>query len=430
MNLLLIDPQELGLAFALYAQDRGHEVKLWIPKSTTGEECPVGAGLVSRPAAWQPYMKWADLIVVTANDKYAAELEPFYKAGLPILGTNSAAAQLELDREKGQKALEACGIETAAFEVLPDCASALEKVKREGGAFVVKPWGGTQDKSLSFVPPKGYEEEGLIFHLEKCKARGLKGPLMLQEKVDGIEMGVSGWFGPGGWSEAIEEDFEDKKFLSGGWGCNTGEQGTTLRFVKESKLFNAVLAPLSEYLHALNFVGNLNVNCIIDAKGKPWPLEFTARLGWPAFNIMLPLVEGDLVETFAGLLGGSTAFPMKSKIAVGVVMSHGDYPWSKQSRESNCGYPIWGLREADRDNVHFQHVARGKGKNLWVTAGDYVAAVTGIGSTVRAAHRGAMELTERLTWPSNVQVRDDIGRRLKKQLPVLQAKGFAEGMEY
>jgi len=64
------------------------------------------------------------------------------------------------------------------------------------------------------------------------------------------------------------------------------------------------------------------------------------------------------------------------------------------------------------------------------TAGVYPLVVTGTGTTVRAAAKQAYQAVGLIDWPSNVGYRTDIGKRLKKDLPLLQKHGFATEMNY
>ena len=45
----------------------------------------------------------------------------------------------------------------------------------------------------------------------------------------------------------------------------------------------------------------------VDEDGTPWPLEFTCRLGWPAFNIELALHKNDPVAFLVGLASDASA---------------------------------------------------------------------------------------------------------------------------
>ena len=423
MKILVIALDCDGLAWVLRCQLAGHEVKVWFPSKNT-----VGDGMITKVPEWRPHMKWADLIFLTENAKLGKELELYFKQNYPIMGANLAGAELELDRCKGQEAFENAGIDTAGYEEFTDLGKAAAYVKKENRAFVMKPWGGTSDKALSYVPPKGYEVEAMIWKLERCKKDGLKGNFILQECVRGTEMGASGWFGPGGFSRWIEEDWEEKKLCSSGLGPNTGEMGTILRHVKKSKLADEMLFPLEEQLHDIGYVGNINVNCGIDENGKPWPYELTMRPGWPDFDILQHVIEGDPAEWMLDMLEGKDTLKMSTKTAVGVLMAHGDFPRGETDDEEAVGYPIYGIDEKNAEHIS-PSMVRVKDGQLQ-TAGTYVLIVCATDDSVSGAAKQVYDIAKEIKWAGDIIYRDDIGERLKKQLPILQGFGYAKGMVY
>ena len=438
MKVFLFDSDHIGLAFALRCLDAGHDVRVWQPVLPgTGKPSLVGDGMVTKVKDWEPSMKWADLIVMTDNTKYAGPLRPYFNSGFPILGTNEESAELELDRMEGQKVLEQNGIETLPYEVFSNYDKAISFVKSEKKEYVSKPWGGTSDKNLSYVPGT---KADLINRLARWKVEGLKGDFILQEKIDGLEMGVASWFGPGGFGTAIEENFEFKKMLVGNLGPTTGEMGTILRYTKKSKLFEEVLAPLEEELLARKFVGSASVNCMVDKKGKPWPLEFTMRMGWPAFNLAMALHKGDPAAWMLDLINGKDSLKVDYKVCCGVVMTMGDFPWDRDPPGRNDGWPIRGLGPKTLPQCALTNVMKGKGwvdqgtkvleTESIVTAGSYVLVVTGVGDTVQEAKADCMEVVEEIKWAPHQTYRVDIGDRLEEHLPILHEHGFAAGLEY
>jgi phosphoribosylamine--glycine ligase len=417
-----------GVDIAVRAQAAGHDVRYWI-----SEELPVADGILKKVKDFEPSLKWADLTLLTGNCDYPRGLKTYINEGYPILGTNSAMAELELDRALGQKTLEDHGIKVVPYETVESLDDAIKLVKKTNKAYAIKPWGGEADKAMTCVAKDADEA---IFMLSRWKAKGLKGQLMLQEKIDGIEMGIAGWFGPNGWSEWYEESFEHKKFLVDDLGCNTGEMGTVIRHVKESKLFDILLKPLTDYLHSKKYVGDFNVNCIIDEKGTPWPLEFTARLGWPDFCIRQAVIYGDPIQWMLDLFNGKDTLGATDEVAVGVVLTHGDFPVNKADDDEHSGFPILGITAKNMDNLHFQQVQEGhypttKGpKKGLLSAGNYLMVVSGIGDTVSEAAAEAYKVAWEIKLPSNLMFRTDIGDRLKKDLPRLHKLGYALGMDY
>lgn len=439
MKVLFLDTdaEGMGVDLASRSQDSGHDVRYWLP-TERGEPMLYGQGMFDRPIEWEPSMDWAELIVMIGNSRYTSKLAPYFGKGYPIFGTNAKSAELELDRAKGQQVLTEHGVDTLPYQVVESSAEAVALIKETGLAYAMKPWGGDADKSMTYVsrsPADG------IFTLEKWEREGkFKGQLMMQEKVDGVEVGIAGWFGPGGWGKYVEESFEHKKFLNDDLGENTGEMGTVIRHVAKSKLFDKVLKPITPYLEVCGYVGDCSVNCIIDAEGTPWPLEFTMRLGWPDFCIRQALIPGDPLEWIADLVNGRDSFRPRPDVALGLLLAHGDFPKSKDPPATWAGYPVYGVTPENEHRIHWQQAMDGRAPvmigdevteaSLTVSAGNYVCIVSGTGRTVMEAYDEAYSTAWELKMPSNLMFRTDIGKRLEKHLPLIQAHGYSLGMRF
>jgi phosphoribosylamine--glycine ligase len=334
--------------------------------------------------------------------------------------------------------LEECGIETLPFEVFTNYDAAIAHVKKTRETFVSKPWGGNPDKSLSYVSKSPAD---MVFKLEHWKKGGpLKGKLLLQKAIKGAEMAVGGWFGKNGWCSYLNENWEEKRLMNEGLGVNTGEMGTVMRYVTKSKLFDDVLEPCTEHLLNMGYVGYVDMNCMVGDDGTPWPLEFTMRFGWPHFNICMALHEGDPVKWMAALLEGKDQLKCKSDVCVGVVMSHGDFPYGNFPIEKTAGFPITGLPKTSSKSAWLSSVMECSapvmsGKEVVTekticTAGDYVLIATGLGKTVEQARESVYKTAWDINWPSNRMFRTDIGCRLEDGLKDLQKWGYAKGMKY
>lgn len=430
MKILVIDYDKCGLPFSLRCDEAGHDVKLWMPPTKIGD------GLIEKVKDWKKEIGKADLVFITDNSKGGKELEPYHKDH-PIFGPNLKSAELELDRGVGQEVFDLHGIDVLPYEVFTNYDKAITYVKKEKKPFVSKPWGGNPDKDLSYVPKTA---EDLVSRLEKWKALGVKAEFMLQEMVTGQEMAVGGWFGPGGFVPWYNENWEEKRMMAGGLGPNTGEMGTVMRYVKKSKLAQDVLLPMENYLHDIGFKGYIDVNCIVDEDGTPWPLEFTCRPGWPHFNLCMALHQGDPANWMLDLLNGRSTLEVSTDICVGVVMALGDYPWDNWTDEMTHGWPVRGITAKTRDSIALSSVMMGSApvmgkagiveKEVVVTAGSYVLIATGLGDTVCAARDVVYETCNEINWPPHRTYRIDIGCRLEKDLPLLQKQGYAKGMEY
>jgi phosphoribosylamine--glycine ligase len=438
MRLLIIDAGGHALDLAIRAKEDGHEVKLFI--KGTDRLAHIGVGFVERVEAFEPWLRWANLIFLSDNTLYLRQLDQFRKAfpDARIVGPTEAIAEWELNRLAGMKVLEKHGIEVPTSTEFNDYDKAIAHVKKENRRFVSKASGDVPDKALSYCAKSPVD---MVYMLERWKKLGKhKTPFILQEFVSGVEMAVGGWFGPGGFNEGWCENFEFKKLMNDDMGVATGEQGTVLRYVRQSKLARKMLRPLEAELDKLGYCGYIDVNCIIDDKGQAWPLEFTMRPGWPTFQIEQPLHEGG-IEWLMDLAEGRDAREkVFNLISTGVVMSIPDYPYSHSTKKEIVGVPIYGIKPSIWRHIHPCEMMMGDcpaeeggkivSKHHPMTAGDYVLVMTAMAETVKDSALTAYRRLERLTVPNSPMYRTDIGKRLAKQLPKIQGLGYATEMIY
>lgn len=439
MRILVIDANAASLDWTMRCQRDGHKVKWYVPPKDKGPSdfySNVGRGIVERVDSPHEWYRWADLIVFTDNTKLIELGHAWRKQGWPVIGPSPTTQQWELDRDLGQKVFKKAGVNTIPGKGFNNYDAAISYVKKEMRRFVSKP-DGDADKALSYVSKSPAD---MVYMLERWKKNNkLNRGFILQEFKPGIEMAVGGWFGPHGFNEGWCENWEFKKLMNDDLGCATGEQGTVVRYVKKSKLADKVLKPVEDQLHKENYVGYVDVNCIITDDGTPWPLEFTMRPGWPLFNIQQPLHNGDHAEWLLDLaLGKDAKIFNLNDVAVGVVLSIPDYPYSVITRKDVQGIPAYGF-ELNED-IHPCEMMQGiapqeqNGKIVdspcMVTAGDYVLVASGLGSTVSSAKSRAYRTMKKLEIPNSPMYRTDIGKRLLKQLPELQKMGYASGLWY
>lgn len=438
MRLLLIDPIGSGVDIAVRAQRCGHEVKHFIRQ--TPKTLNIGKGLVRLVDDFRPWLNWADLVVNCDCTRYIEILDAYRKQNpdARIISSSAETAAWELERGTGQAVFKAAGVATAPYKTFDDYDKAIAYVKKTGLRFVSKP-DGDADKALSYCS-KGPAD--MVFMLERWKKTNkLKREFILQEFIPGIEMAVGGWFGPGGFNVGWCENWEFKKLMDGDLGVATGEQGTVMRYVRRSKLADKVLKPVADQLEKAGYVGYVDVNCIIDEAGTPWPLEFTMRPGWPCFNIQQALHDGDPIEWLANLADGIDARIISlDSIAMGVVLSIPDYPYSHLTKKEVTGIPVYGVDARITPHLHLCEMMMGEapmdvdGKvmtvPMLVSAGDYLVVVSATADTVYDAKTKCYRRLKRLSVPNSPMYRTDIGDRLSKQLPDLQAMGYATGMVF
>lgn len=440
MRVLAVDHGGFMLDFVLRCMDDGHVVKWWV--RDTPKTALIGKGLAERVDDWRKWALWADLIVLADNTKYVYGADQLRRAypDIRIVGATESTADWELNRTLGQAVMKKAGIDVPSYREFRDYDQAIAYVKKEGRRFVSKPCGDEPDKSLSYVSKSPAD---MVYMLQRWKkAQKLKGSFMLQDFVAGCEMAVGNWFSPkAGFTQGWCENWEFKKLMAGETGPATGEMGTVVRYVARSKLADKVLKPLEEALAREGYCGYVDVNCIIDEKGDPHPLEFTMRPGWPTFNIQQALLKGDHAQWLADLCDGRDSKPwLLGKVALGVVMAIPDFPYSQMTRKEVIGVPVYGLKRSALGNIHPCELMMGEAPNdvngkvvdlpTFLTAGDYVLVASGLGDSVSQAKRRAYQELEKIKAPSSPFWRPDIGDRLRKQLPQIQAQGYATNLAF
>lgn len=439
MNVLIIDSDGCGLDFALRCMTYDHDVKWFIKPRNDGSRNRSGDGLVTKVKDWKPWARWADLIFLTGNDKYLIPLETLKHYGYPVFGPGIEGAKLEIERGHGMQVLKKHGIDAPPFKTFASLDDAERHVFKTEDRYVFKTLGDEEDKSLSYVSKSPAD---LINWIRRQKKLGkkLKGQCILQTFIPGIEMGVSGFFGPNGFlKEKWNINFEHKKLMSANFGPNTGEMGTVMQYVKKEKLADEMLKPLEDYLKGIGYRGDIDMNCIIDEKGKAWPLEFTCRPGWPAWMIMCSEHEGDPAKWMVDLLKGDDSLEVSYDSAVGLVIAQPNFPYTSNTNQAAVGIPILGITDENFDSLHLADVMLGKGfdmkddrlveKDMLVTSGEYVMVVTGMGKGVNWARKRAYRIADEISIPNQI-VRDDIGEKLKEHLPELHKHGYATEIIY
>lgn len=438
----MIDSEDgQGVSWAMDCIAAGHDVKMFIKPHPDGTRQTAGDGYVPKVADYHKWLTWADLIFPTGNASYMQERDKLIEEGFPIFGAGTLGTKLEIDRAFAMKLLERKGVEMIPYHEFNNLTEAQAFIHKNGGMYVVKTLGSEADKSLTHVPShKDYAEQEIISMFDKWKKQGkMNGKIMLQEFWPGIEVGVSCFFGPGGWSKWRNTNFEHKKLLSKNFGPNTGEMGTVTYFSESSKIFDKFMLPMTEYLHAVNYVGDLAVNCIVNGKGGMGFLEWTARSGWPYWHGVQETIKSDPAEWMLDLINGKDTIQVSTDVCVMLVMAHPNFPYTSHKNKDAENIPVFGITPENKKHLHFVDMKIGKGPllkgenivygDMPVTSGEYAMVISGKGKTVRLASKKAYDIADYIGLPGKI-VRDDVGEKLRTSLPELHKHGIATEIEY
>lgn len=422
MKFLFVSIEALSVDLAYVVSKEGNEVKFFTQNAT---EKDVGDGFVDKADSWEDLVAWADVIVFDdigfgrAADKLRAE-------GRRVIGGSSYTDRLENEREFGQQELERAGVSILPSWNFSNFDEAIAFVQGSPGRYVVKPSKRAQnEKELLFV---GQESDGndvinVLAHYKKNWSGKIR-VFQLQKYASGVEVAVGAFFNGRDFVRPVNINFEHKRLFPGEIGPSTGEMGTSMLWVHESRIFDLTLGRMKQKLIESKYAGYIDINCIADSSGI-YPLEFTTRFGYPTISIQMEGVTGRWGDFLHRLAGGEDAeLETKRGFQVGVVVAVPPYPFNDERtfRKFSEDAAIL-FKKQDLDGIHLGEVK--KTENDWRVAGrsGYSLVVTGSGDTVEQARAQAYGRVRNIMIP-NMFYRTDIGSRWAFDGDLLLSYGY------
>ena len=401
----------------------GHEVRYFIEAESERE---IADGFVPKVDDWESHTDWADVIVfddVLGQGTKAAALR---EAGKRVVGGTPYTDRLEDDRSFGQTELKRHGVSILPFLEFDDFDTAIAHVREHPAPYVIKPSGEAQNfKRLLFV---GQEDDGrdVIHVLESYKAvySDMVKVFQLQRRVRGVEVAVGAFFNGREFMTPINVNFEHKPLFPGNIGPATGEMGTCMYWSDPNRIFSATLGKLHDRLVEERYVGYIDVNCIVNGQGI-YPLEFTARFGYPTISIQADGLSMPVSDFLFGMADGSlTKFKTRRGFQIGVRIVVPPFPYQDpKTFEANSKNRVIIFRKPQFEGVHIEDVKLVNGE--WVITGNsgVILVVTGAGVSVRQARQQAYQRVKNILIP-NMYYRTDIGERWYEDHDKLHTWGY------
>lgn len=419
MNILFVSYDLSGADLALRLKREGHDVRLFIEEQDQRHNYE---GMIKKITDWKSELPWVghDGLIVFDSCGYGKEQDELRKAGYSVVGGSELGDKLEHDRQYGQQVLLDCGIKIATSQSFTSISKAIQFVTDNKGPWVIKQ-NGHVDKIFNYVGDlesgqdvidvlKNYSE----YEKDECNV------IDLQKKIEGVEIGIARYFNGNDWLGPIEFNLEHKDLCAGGVGPKTFEMGTLMWLNEDenNKLFQATLAKLKNFLREIKYVGDIDINCIINNQ-ELYPLELSTRLGWPATHLHCELIESPIGEFFKALADG-VKYDLKYKKEFGVVILVATPPFpyqleaKKYSSKSEKIYFKPDFKKSDFNHIHFEEVSQNQ-QGEYIISGDsgFVLHVTGSGKTVRSARQKAIKIIDKLVIPKKFY-RNDIGSRFEQ----------------
>ena len=431
MRILFISRDLIAGNLALLLSKEGHEVKLYIWEKMS-KDC--FDGLVEKTANWKNELGWVgkDGLIVFDDVGYGKIQDGLRKSGYTVFGGNALADRIELNREFGHDIFNQYGLKTVPLKSFRGARSAIEYVQSQKKAWVLKN-NNNHHKFFNYVGhfSDGRDTIGVLENFAVNKSIRNK-IITLQERIDGVEIGVGRYFNGTDWVGPIEYNVEHTKFFPGDLGPTTNELGTLAWFdTDEDNMLYKEFSKLKPFLQKTGFKGDFSINFIVNEKGA-FPLEPTARLGTPISHLHSEMFESPWGEFMYAIAKGEP-YDLKWKKGYGVVLliAVPPFPYAKKmSTDFLKGMHIYfdKVTKDEMKHIHFEEVSVKKydGKDQYYIADHqgYIMYVTSNEKTISEARNSANTLAEKIFIPKMLY-RRDIGERFENEgLPLLKKLGY------
>ncbi|WP_243398917.1 phosphoribosylamine--glycine ligase [Hanstruepera neustonica] len=409
LKILLVSKYGETLDIANAMQAEGHSLKMYIEEKGCKE---IGFGFCTKVTDWQKHTDWADLIIFDYTG-YGEICEQLRNQGKRVIGGSKYTDLLEMDRNFGHQQLKLHKIKVLPSYEFANFQEAIRFIEKHPDAYVIKPSGETQEfKQLLFV---GSDDEGLdVIRVLKAYEKSWGndfGDFQLQKKVKGVEISIAAFFNGKQFIKPVNITFEHKKLFPKELGVSTGEMGTSMFWTHDSPLFDATLKKFEASLAKANFIGHIDINCIVNGNGI-YPLEFTSRFGYPQIMIQRAGITEPMGDFFYKLASGQH-FDIKVKkgFQVGVFIVVPPFPYEdKKTFKLFSKDAVVIFKKNNKEGIHPMHLKNIN--NEWLITGDTGIAllVSGTGLTMKDAQRNMYNRVQNVIV-NNSYYRTDIGDR-------------------
>ncbi len=396
------------------------DAELFVTLGNGGTDA-LATALPLKPGEIQALAGWAEkegveLTVVGPEAPLAAGIVDHFGArGLPVFGPTQAAARIESSKAFAKSLMERHGIPTAAFHTFRELDAAEAHVRSVGAPVVVKASGLAAGKGAVVC----FNEEEALAALREMlgeRAFGEAGEeVVVEEFMRGEELSV---FALCDGTDVIPmlPAQDHKRAGEGETGPNTGGMGAYAPVALATpalleRVTAEVLLPVVAALRdeGCPFRGLLYAGVMLTDEG-PRVVEFNCRFGDPETQVVVPMLEGSLLEPMLAIARGGSVAGMELRWRPGAAVTTvvaspgypGDYP---------TGLPVEVDPEvAGAADVLVFHAGTRREQGVLRTSGGRVAAVTALAPTVAEAAARSRWGAERVRFPG-AQLRRDIAWR-------------------
>jgi len=334
-------------------------------------------------------------------------------AGIRAFGPRANAAEIEGSKSFAKDLMKKYGIPTARYEVFTEAEPARAYIRREGAPIVVKADGLAAGKGV-IVAMSEQEALDAVNAIMEGNSFGDAGTrVVIEEFMEGEEASLLA-FTDGKTIRPMISAQDHKRAFDGDQGPNTGGMGTyapapvmTPEMIERAteEILKPTIAAMAK--EGRPYAGCLYLGLMVTDEG-PKVVEFNARFGDPETQVVLPLLDGDLVQIMCACADGTLAdvpIHWKDGAAVCVVLAAGGYPAAYEK-----GNEIHGIADAEKTGALVFHAGTAAKEGKLVTNGGRVLGVVGMGEDIASAVRSAYAAVEKISF-KDAYYRKDIAHR-------------------
>ena len=358
-----------------------------------------------------------DYVVVAPDDPLVLGMvDALAEKGIPAFGPRKLAARIEGSKAFSKDLMKKYGIPTAEYEVFEDATRAMEYIQSKGKyPIVIKADGLALGKGVLICETEQQAQDGLKSMLED-KIFGNSGSrVVVEEFLTGPEVSVLS-FTDGKTIKPMVSSMDHKRALDGDKGLNTGGMGTIAPnpyYTPEvaQQCMDEIFLPTIRAMEqeGCPFTGCLYFGLMLTPNG-PKVIEYNCRFGDPETQVVLPLLQGDLLEIMLATTNGTleqTPVEFAQSSAACVILASGGYP-----QKYATGKIISGLEKGQLANKSalVYHAGTKQTPEGLATSGGRVLGVTAVADTLQQAIQKAYTAAEKISF-EGMHFRKDIGQR-------------------
>ena len=356
-----------------------------------------------------------DLVIVGPEVPLALGLADRLRAeGRAVFGPSAAAARLEASKAFSKEVMQAAGVPTAASGTFTALEPALAFIDRQEEPLVVKASGLAAGKGAIVCATRREAKDAARAMLAEGQFGDAGRVVVVEAFLKGEELSVLA-LTDGTDFMLLPASQDHKRLGEGDTGPNTGGMGAyaPVSLATDAVLDRArreVIEPTLAELRQRGtpFSGCLYAGLMVSPDGQPNVVEFNCRFGDPETQVILPLIEGGLVDALESIATGRGVKPVRASIgqfAVTTVLAARGYPDAPEK-----GAEIT-IPETLPDGVTVFHAGtRIDEAGVLRVSGGRVLNVTGVAESFEGARALSRSGAEAIQFDGKV-FREDIGWR-------------------